>query len=58
MKYLHIYHCQFVVLSSHAWAEDYDGTKSLLCANIEAITWWPGEPCEKIYRSGLGRLNS
>lgn len=37
-----------VVVSLPAWAaEDFDGTKTLICASIEAIVCEPGEACEK-----------
>ena len=36
------------------WAEDYDGTKPLLCASVEAISCEPGEPCEKGTPEGIG----
>jgi hypothetical protein len=44
--------CLFVVgllfFSLPAWAaEDFDGTKTLLCASVEAIGCEPGESCEK-----------
>ncbi len=33
--------------SYQAWAGDFDGTKPLLCASVEAISCEPGMPCEK-----------
>ena len=36
------------------WAEDYDGTKPLLCASVEAISCEPGEPCEKGTPESIG----
>jgi len=41
-------------VSYQAWAEDYDGTKPLLCASVEAIICEPGEPCEKGLPEGIG----
>ena len=38
----------FITVASIAAAEDsFDGTKTLLCASIEAIDCTPGEQCEK-----------
>jgi hypothetical protein len=38
----------FLTIAFKAAAEDsFDGTKTLLCASIEAIDCTPGEPCEK-----------
>jgi len=37
-----------MTIASIVAAEDsFDGTKTLLCASIEAIDCTPGEPCEK-----------
>ena len=41
-------------VSSQTWAEDYDGTKPLLCASVEAIICEPGAPCEKGLPEGIG----
>jgi hypothetical protein len=38
-----------------AWAaEDFDGTKTLLCASVEAIGCKPGEACEKGLPESIG----
>jgi hypothetical protein len=38
-----------------AWAaEDFDGTKTLLCASVEAISCEPGEACEKGLPDSIG----
>lgn len=41
-------------VSYQAWAGDYDGTKPLLCASIEAISCEPGTPCEKDLPEAIG----
>ncbi len=43
-----------LLVSYWAWAEDYDGTKALLCASVEAISCEPGEPCEKGLPESIG----
>jgi hypothetical protein len=43
-----------LLVSYQVWAEDYDGTKPLLCASVEAISCEPGEPCEKVTPEGIG----
>ncbi len=37
-----------------AWAEDYDGTKPLLCASIEAVDCGRGESCKKGLPEDMG----
>jgi hypothetical protein len=46
-----------VLLSAQALAEDFDGSKALICAPVEAIDCVPGEDCIRGVPEDIGAPN-